>query len=101
MSTLTRRFGREEAQRIATLARLELTDPELDLYARQLTSILDYSDSLQAVDTNGVPPYDGTLPQGQWREDSPVPPLENKDALGNAPSGDTATGTFVVPKVIG
>ena len=101
MSTLTRRFGREEAQRIATLARLELTESELDLYARQLTSILEYSESLQAVDTNGVPPYDGTLVQGQWRDDAPVPSLDNKDALKNAPGGDTATGTFVVPKVIG
>lgn len=101
MSTLTRRFGREEAQRIATLARLDLTDPELDLYARQLTSILDYADSLQTVDTSGVPPYDGTVSQGQWREDAPVPSISNSDAMSNAPNGDTATGTFVVPKVIG
>jgi aspartyl-tRNA(Asn)/glutamyl-tRNA(Gln) amidotransferase subunit C len=97
MSTLTR----AGAQRIATLARLELTDPELDLYARQLTSILEYSESLQSVDTSGVPPYDSTVKQGEWREDSPVPSLSNSDALTNAPNGDTATGTFVVPKVIG
>jgi aspartyl-tRNA(Asn)/glutamyl-tRNA(Gln) amidotransferase subunit C len=97
MSTLTR----AGAQRIATLARLELTDPELDLYARQLTSILEYSESLQAVDTAGVPPYNGTITQSEWREDSPVPSLSNGDALRNAPNGDTATGTFVVPKVIG
>lgn len=97
MSTLTR----AGAQRIATLARLALTDLELDLYARQLTSILEHSDSLQAVDTTGVPPYDGTVRQGQWREDSPASSLSNGDALSNAPNGDAATGTFVVPKVIG
>ncbi len=97
MSTLTR----AAAQRIATLARLELTDSELDLYTRQLTSILDYADSLQSVDTSGVPPYDGTARQGEWREDSPGASLSSGDALSNAPGGDTATGTFVVPKVVG
>ena len=51
MSPLTR----ADVRRIAALARLELTEPELDLFARQLTSILEYADSLQSVDTAGVP----------------------------------------------
>jgi aspartyl-tRNA(Asn)/glutamyl-tRNA(Gln) amidotransferase subunit C len=100
MSPLTR----ADVRRIAALARLELTDPELDLFARQLTSILEYADSLQSVDTAGVPPYSGTGSAdqpAQWREDVPVPSLSRADALANAPNGDAGTGTFVVPKVIG
>ncbi len=97
MSPLTR----ADVQRIATLARLELTEPELDLFARQLTSILEYAGSLQAVDTTGVPPYAGGLEDGTLREDVAVPSLSRADALGNAPGGDRDAGTFVVPKVIG
>jgi aspartyl-tRNA(Asn)/glutamyl-tRNA(Gln) amidotransferase subunit C len=95
------RLTRADAQRIAALARLELTDAELDLYARQLTSILEYADRLQVVDTAGVAPFADSASSGQWREDAPVPSLSQKDALRNAPNGDVEAGTFVVPKVIG
>lgn len=97
MSELTR----ADVRRIAALARLELTESELDLYARQLTSILEYADRLQAVDTAGVPPFADSAAGGSWREDTPVPSLSQDDAIGNAPSGDREAGTFVVPKVIG
>jgi aspartyl-tRNA(Asn)/glutamyl-tRNA(Gln) amidotransferase subunit C len=95
------RLTRADAQRIAALARLELTDAELDLYARQLTSILEYADRLQAVDTTGVAPFADSAREGQWREDVPVPSLTQRDALMNAPDGDAESGTFIVPKVIG
>lgn len=95
------KLTRADVHRIAALARLELTEPELDLFARQLTSILEYADSLQAVDTAGVPPYSGSPAEAQLREDAPVPSLSRADALCNAPSGNLADGTFVVPKVIG
>jgi len=95
------RLTRADAQRIAALARLELSDEELDLYARQLTSILEYADRLQAIDTAGIAPFADTARDGQWREDLPVPSLTQHDALMNAPGGDTESGTFVVPKVIG
>ncbi len=97
MSELTR----ADVRRIAALARLELTETELDLYARQLTSILEYADRLQAVDTAGVPPFADNDAVGPWREDAPVPSLSQNDALRNAPNGDKEAGTFVVPKVIG
>ena len=97
MSLLTR----ADAKRIATLARLELTEPELDLFARQLTSILEYADRLQTVDTTGVPPYTGGLDADALRDDRPAASLAREDALGNAPNADLASGTFVVPKVIG
>ena len=44
-------FSRADVARIAALARLELTDEELDLYARQLGGILDYAERIQEVIT--------------------------------------------------
>ena len=99
-----RRFTRADVARIATLARLELTETELDLYARQLGGILEYAERIQEVDTEGVPPYATTFagPTGDaLRDDTPVPSLSREDALLNAPQGDRTSGTFVVPKVIG
>src|SRR3954462_15136787 len=93
------RLTRADAHRIAALARLELSEAELDLYARQLTSILEYADRLQAVDTTGVAPFAERAPESQWREDAPVPSLTQTDELMNAPNGDAESGTFVVPKV--
>jgi aspartyl-tRNA(Asn)/glutamyl-tRNA(Gln) amidotransferase subunit C len=95
------RFTRADVARIATLARLELTETELDLYARQLGGILEYAERIQEVDTEGVPPYASTLPSNALREDVPTASLSRDAALQNVPQGDRAAGTFVVPKVIG
>ena len=95
------KLTRADVRRIAALARLDLAESELDLFAKQLTSILEYADRLQAVDTTGVLPYAGSLAVDQWRDDTPVPSLSRNDALSNAANADLVTGTFTVPKVIG
>lgn len=46
---------RQAVEHIAYLARIQLTDAELDKYARQLSSILDYVSMLQKLDTRDVP----------------------------------------------
>lgn len=89
-----------DADRIARLARLALTDEERTLYARQLSSILDYARQLEAVDTTDVPPMtradeDAALE----RADEPRPSLPRDAALRNAP--ESAAGLFVVPRVLG
>jgi aspartyl-tRNA(Asn)/glutamyl-tRNA(Gln) amidotransferase subunit C len=97
-------FSRADVARIAALARLELTDEELDLYARQLGGILDYAERIQEVDTTGIAPYATTLPGpagDALRSDDPAASFTSDEALRNAPTGDRASGTFVVPKVIG
>jgi aspartyl-tRNA(Asn)/glutamyl-tRNA(Gln) amidotransferase subunit C len=100
-------FSRADVARIATLARLELSESELDLYARQLGGILEYAERIQEVDTTGVPPYMSTVAphdahsaDGQ-RDDTPAASFSAAEALLNALDGDRASGTFVVPKVIG
>ena len=99
------RLTRAEVERIAALARLEITPDEAELFTRQLGDVLDYAERLQAVDTAAAP--------AGWRpgpSDSPVradearPSLPSKEAVSSAPDpGDGPTGArfFRVPRVIG
>jgi aspartyl-tRNA(Asn)/glutamyl-tRNA(Gln) amidotransferase subunit C len=99
---VTERLTRRDVERIATLARLELTDAEKDLFVRQLTEVLDYADQIQAVDTSGVAPTSQLLSrQSADRDDVPRPSLSNEAALANAPDASPHTGLFRVPRVIG
>jgi aspartyl-tRNA(Asn)/glutamyl-tRNA(Gln) amidotransferase subunit C len=94
-------LGPEDARRIATLARIELTDDEVELFARQLGDILDYVDELRALDTTGVEPTSHPLSAAPvWREDAPVPSLSRDAVLEGAPGGSPRTGLFKVPKVL-
>ena len=101
-SAVPQKLTRADVERIATLARLELTDAEKDLFVRQLTDVLEYAEQIQAIDTAGVPPTSHVLSnQAADRADTPVPSLPNAEALANAPDPSAHTGLFRVPRVIG
>ena len=101
-SGVPQRLTRADVERIATLARLELTDAEKDLFVRQLTEVLEYAEQIQAIDTAGVPPTSHVLSnQAADRADTPAPSLPNAEALANAPDPSPHTGLFRVPRVIG
>lgn len=88
----------DEVRHVAELARLHLTEEEMERYAQQLSAILDYAERLQEVDTSGVPPTPYVLPlQNVMAEDIPQPSLPNEVALANAP--DKANGFFRVRAV--
>jgi aspartyl-tRNA(Asn)/glutamyl-tRNA(Gln) amidotransferase subunit C len=71
---------------IARLARLGLTAEELDRFGGQLGEILDYVESLQGVDVEGVPPFsDIWPPRVPWREDEVTNPPSATGELGQAP----------------
>jgi aspartyl-tRNA(Asn)/glutamyl-tRNA(Gln) amidotransferase subunit C len=93
---------RADVERIATLARLELTADEVTLFAEQLTAILAYADQVQEVDTSGVvvPPA-VTAGDTAARDDVPAPSLVRDLALQQAPAADRAAGLFKVPRVLG
>ena len=97
MSHLTR----ENVARIATLARLELTADELDLFTRQLGDILGYVEQIRSVETAGVPPTSQVLNRPVDRDDEPGPTLSRADLLANAPDAAPEAGLFKVPRVIG
>jgi aspartyl-tRNA(Asn)/glutamyl-tRNA(Gln) amidotransferase subunit C len=93
---------RADVERIAALARLELTAEEVALFAEQLTAILGYADQVQQVDTSGVPAASVTTPETTvFRDDVPVPSLDRDLALSQAPAADHSAGLFKVPRVLG
>ncbi|MEZ4861017.1 MAG: Asp-tRNA(Asn)/Glu-tRNA(Gln) amidotransferase subunit GatC [Caldilineaceae bacterium] len=79
----------DEVRHVAELAKLALTEAEIQEYTEQLSAILDYAARLQEVDTSGVPPTPYVLPLTTvMREDVPAPGLSNAEALANAPDSD-------------
>ena len=89
----------ETVDHVARLAHLSLTEAERETFARQLDEILGYAESIQALDTEGVPPMSHAQTSEMLREDVHQPGLPREQALGAAPDG--ADGLFRVPKVIG
>jgi len=85
--------------RIATLARIRLSEDELAPLAAELSSILDWMEQLREVDTEAVPPMTSVaathLPM---REDGVTDGGRPGDILGNAPRAER--GFFAVPKVV-
>jgi aspartyl-tRNA(Asn)/glutamyl-tRNA(Gln) amidotransferase subunit C len=95
---------RTDVERIAALARLDLSEDELTLFAHQLADILAYAEQLQQVDTSGVPPTAHiAVPSalGPWREDEPRPSLDRDVLLSQAPDADGVKGLLKVPRVLG
>lgn len=88
-----------EVQKVAHLARLELSPEEVELFTTQLNDILQAAEKLQALDTEGVQPTAYAVPmQNVFREDVPEPSLSREEALANAP--DPQDGYFRVPKIM-
>lgn len=90
-----------DVQKIAALARLELTPAETELFTRQLADILEYAEVVQQVDTTGVPPTSHPFSDGpHWRDDEPRPSLNRDVVLEHAPATSKRSGLFKVPKVL-
>jgi aspartyl-tRNA(Asn)/glutamyl-tRNA(Gln) amidotransferase subunit C len=89
----------ETVDHIAGLAHLSLTEEERNTFARQLEAILDYAESIQALDIADVPPMSHPHADGSLRGDERQPSLDAKTVLAEAP--DPAERLFRVPRVIG
>lgn len=74
---------------VADLARIALTDEEVDRFAAQLSVVLDAVGKLREVDTEAIPPTASVLPiENVMREDEVRAGLSLEEALGNAPARD-------------
>ncbi len=92
-------LSQAQVEHIAELARLRLTADEVALFRQQLSAILDYAETLQAVDTSAIPPTATVLPlRNVMRDDEARPSLPPKDVLANAP--DAAEGCFRVGTIL-
>jgi aspartyl-tRNA(Asn)/glutamyl-tRNA(Gln) amidotransferase subunit C len=84
---------------IAALARIRLSEAELEPLAGELSQILTWVEQLNEVDTSGVPPMASVAAAGlPTREDVVADGNRRDEILGNTPR--TARGFFVVPKVV-
>lgn len=82
-------LSREEVRNIAELAKLELTEEEVTLYAGQLSNILGYFQRLQELDTSHIPPTASVLPlKNVLRPDIPAQPLPPEQVIANAPDAE-------------
>ena len=80
------KLSREEVLHIARLARLGLTETEVDRLREQLSNILENFEVLQQVDTTDVPPTAQSIAlQNVMRSDEVAPSLPAKEILANAP----------------
>jgi aspartyl-tRNA(Asn)/glutamyl-tRNA(Gln) amidotransferase subunit C len=93
-------ISRDEVARLAKLARLALTDAELDSFSGQLDAILDYVSQVQSVDVTDVTPTGNPLKDiNVARPDVEEPCLTQEQALAAAPA--TEDGRFAVPRILG
>jgi aspartyl-tRNA(Asn)/glutamyl-tRNA(Gln) amidotransferase subunit C len=92
---------RADVERIAALARLQLTGDEANVFAVQLTEILAYAEQVQAVDTSGVSAPESAGASRAVRVDEPRSSFDRTQLLSQAPAADPTTGLFKVPRVIG
>lgn len=94
------KISREEILHVAGLSRLHLSEEDIDRLSPQLDRILAYMDTLQAVDTEGVPSMSHALRHvNALRKDEVLEQFPIETVFRNAPEEED--GLFVVPKVIG
>ena len=89
-------IDRDEVLHVARLARLALTDEEVERLGAQLNAILEAVGKVAELDLEGVEPTAHPLDLvNVWAEDDPRPSLPVEEALANAP--DREGGPFKVP----
>lgn len=96
---MSNRLTGEEVRRVAHLARLKLTDEEVDRFKQQLGDILTYVEQLNAVATEDVEPMAHAVELSDvLRADESRDSLPREAALGNAPRADGRY--FLVPQIL-
>jgi aspartyl-tRNA(Asn)/glutamyl-tRNA(Gln) amidotransferase subunit C len=90
---------RGEVQHVARLARLGLSDDEMDRLAAELDHILDAMQALRQLDTSAIPPTAQVIPlRNVMRDDAVRPSWPLEDIVRNAPA--MRDGQFLVPPVL-
>ena len=93
-------ISRQDVEKIALLARLQLTDAELATMTEQLAQIVGYVDQLADVDTGNIEPMAHAIELGNvFRADQVAESLPREKALANAPHHDERG--YLVPAVLG
>lgn len=94
------RLTRQDAAYVARLARIELSEDELDRYAEQLASVLEHAAAISALETEGVEPTSHPLPlRNVLRSDEVTSSVDREAVLAEAPAVEA--GRFRVPRILG
>jgi aspartyl-tRNA(Asn)/glutamyl-tRNA(Gln) amidotransferase subunit C len=95
-----RSLTRADVAHVAMLARLALTDDEIDLYTADLAGILGHAEDVASLDTTGVLPTAHPLPLvNVFRADVVRPSLDRAEVLAAAPAAQS--DRFRVPRILG
>lgn len=93
-------LSESEVRHVAMLARLAVTDEQVQTLRSELNSILGHIDAIQQLDLDGVEPMTHAVPMvNEVREDVVRPSLDRERALMNAPASED--GAFVIPRIVG
>ncbi len=88
-----------DIERVAKLARLELSEQEKETFGNQLDQILTYMEQLNRLDTTGIEPTSHAIPvYNAFREDEARPSYPKEEVLGIGPEEEE--GHFKVPRII-
>ena len=88
-----------DIEKVAKLARLELSEEEKVTFGNQLEQILTYMEQLNRLDTTGVEPTSHAIPiHNAFREDETRPSFPQEEVLSISP--DQENGHFKVPRII-
>jgi aspartyl-tRNA(Asn)/glutamyl-tRNA(Gln) amidotransferase subunit C len=97
---MSARLTRADVEHVARLARLALSDTEIDALTTDLGAILDHAAEVSALDTAGVEPTAHPLPMvNVLRPDVARPGISRDEVLAAAPAAED--GRFRVPRILG
>jgi aspartyl-tRNA(Asn)/glutamyl-tRNA(Gln) amidotransferase subunit C len=92
-------ISKDQVRHVAHLARLAVSEEEVDMMTKQLGDIIHYAELLNELDTTGVEPTTHVLDlKNVMRKDEPRKWITREDALKNAP--DHKDGQFKVPSIL-
>jgi aspartyl-tRNA(Asn)/glutamyl-tRNA(Gln) amidotransferase subunit C len=97
---MSARLTRDNVAKVADLARLNLSEAELERYTEQLGAVLDHAEDVASLDLDGVPPTAHPLPLvNVLRDDVIVEGVDRDEVLSQAPSVEDRR--FRVPAILG
>ena len=97
---MSARLTRDNVAKVADLARLNLSEAELERFTEQLGAVLDHAEDVASLDLDGVPPTAHPLPLvNVLRDDVVVEGVDRDEVLSQAPSVEDRR--FRVPAILG
>ncbi len=97
---MSQRLTRDEVAHVARLARLRLSETELDEFTEQLADVLEHAGDIERLDVDDVEPTAHPLPlRNVFRPDVVTPSIDRAEVLAAAPA--TEDGQFRVPQILG